>query len=67
MEEIDLSNLSDAEIIDMYSDIVESGLQIAALKTDCGLGAGSYSCCCSGFRGCCSTAGYCVTQGGVRC
>ena len=49
MEEIDLSSLSDAEIIDMYSDIVESGEQVMIAKC----GRGLIDSCCGGNFCCC--------------
>ena len=66
MEETDLSQLSEAEMMSMFPDIIESGEHIAAAK-GCGLGAGSYSCCCGGYNGCCNAYGNCITLGATKC
>ena len=67
MEETDLSQFSDIEITDRYSDIIESGEVLAKAKTSCGGVSGWYRCCCSGFDGCCTPEGQCITEGVIRC
>ncbi len=52
MEEVDLSQFSEAEIMSMYSNIIESGEQVIIAK------------CMSGYQGSCSNGRcYCCAKG----
>ena len=66
MEETDLSQLSDIEITDMYSDIIESG-EVLAVAKGCGGISGAWRCCCDGFDGCCIKGGVCTSLGTTPC
>ena len=60
MEAADINNISEMEIMNMFPNIIEGGIQIAAAK---GCGKGLIRSCCSGNLCCCDkSTGLCIVS-----